>query len=396
MKIAYFDCQSGISGDMFLGALVDLGIDFKSIKKGLKSLDLTGYQIKSNKVKRGLMAGTKVDVLLNSKIKERRSRTFTHIKGLIKDSDLPKKIKDQSVEIFRRIGEAEAKIHGTNLNKIHFHEVGAVDSIVDIVGGVIGFDLLGVDRVYASPINTGEGTVKCEHGILPVPAPAALELLHGIPCYSSGVKKELATPTGVALIGFFVDEFGSMPLMTVEGIGYGAGGHAIKEIPNLLRLVVGNTAGESRSTMVVIEANIDDMNPEFYEHVMEKLFSAGAVDVFFNPIIMKKNRPAVKVSAIIPHEAQNTISRILLTETTTFGVRSYEVNRLLLDREEKTIASKYGKARVKVGKLDGVVIHIAPEYEDCKRIAMKKGLPIKNVYEELTRLANEKFQKEDD
>ncbi len=391
MRIAYFDCQSGISGDMVLGALVDLGVDIKEIQAELKKLGLSGFELKIRKVKRGCIAGRKADVLINNKKKRQRSRTFTDIRKLINASGLPKLIKDQSVDIFKRIGVAEAKVHRTTLNKIHFHEVGAVDSIVDIVGGVIGFNLLGVDRVFASSINTGEGTVESSHGILPVPAPATLELLKGIPCFSSGEKKELATPTGVAMIGFFAEKFCSMPLMTIENIGYGAGAHILKGMPNLLRVVVGASVEGQGRRMTVIETNIDDMNPEFYDHVMESLFSAGAVDVFLTPITMKKNRPAVKLSAIAPYENQDRISRILLMETSTFGVRSYEVDRKVLAREIKTISSRYGKVKIKIGKLAGEILQIAPEYEDCKRIAKRRGVPVKKVYDEVYILAKKKY-----
>lgn len=391
MRIAYFDCQSGISGDMILGALVDLGVDIKEIRAQLKKLDLSGFDLKSRKVKRGSMAGRKVDVLIKNKKKRRHSRTFADIRKLINNSDLAKDIKDKSVEIFKRIGVAEAKVHRTALNKIHFHEVGAVDSIVDIVGGVIGFDLLGVDQVFASSINTGEGTVECEHGVLPVPAPATLELLKGIPCFSSGEKKELATPTGVAMIGFFAEKFCSMPLMTVENTGYGAGAHILKVMPNLLRVVVGESVEGQGRRMTVIETNIDDMNPEFYDHVMESLFSAGAVDVFLTPITMKKNRPAVKLSAIVPSEYKDSVSKVFLTETSTFGIRSYEVDRKVLDREVKTVSSRYGKVKIKIGKLAGEILQIAPEYEDCKRIAKRRKVPVKKIYDEVSTLAREKF-----
>ena len=393
MKIAFFDCQSGISGDMILGSLIDLGLDIQKIRTCLKSLDLSDYQIRVSKTSRGSIIGSKVDVVLKrGKHSNKHSRNFPQIKKIINDSDLPGEVKTNTVEIFKRLGMAEAKIHGTTLNKIHFHEVGAVDSILDIVGGSLALNMLGAEKIYASPINTGEGTVECEHGILPVPAPAALELLKGIPSYSNGIKKEMATPTGVAMIGFFASEFGSMPQMTVEKIGYGAGDHIIKEIPNLLRVVVGSTEESFQPRMSIIETNIDDMNPEFYGHVMDSLFSGGAVDVYMTPIIMKKNRPAVKISALVSPEHYRNVANVLLEETSTFGIRSYEVDRKTLDRSVISLSSPWGKVKVKVGKMGDKILQISPEYEDCKRIAGEKGIPLKTVYGEISNLAAKKLR----
>jgi uncharacterized protein (TIGR00299 family) protein len=393
MKIVFFDCQSGISGDMLLGSLIDLGLDIKKIRKGLKSLDLPEYKINASKTSRSSIAGTKFDVVVKSKIKSHHhSRTFPHIKKIINNSDLPDEVKTNSVDVFKRLGNAEAKVHDTTLNKVHFHEVGAVDSIVDIVGGCQAIHMLGADKIYSSPINTGEGTVTCEHGVFPVPAPATLELLKGIPCYSSGIKKEMATPTGVSMIGHFANKFSSMPHMAIEKIGYGAGGHITKELPNMLRVIVGSTDDCNDSKISVVETNIDDMNPEFYDHVMDSLFSAGAVDVYITPIIMKKGRPAVKISALVSRDHHAQISNILLKETSTFGTRSYEVDRKVLDRSWKTITSPWGKAKVKIGKMDGKILHISPEYEDCKRIAGEKGVALKTVYEEIMKLADKKLR----
>ena len=393
-RTVYFDCFSGISGDMILGALVDLGVDLKSIRKGLAGLGVKGYKIKSSQVKRGGIAATKVDVLVERPTKKHHhhSRSFTDIKKLIEQSDLPAQVKTDSIEIFRRIGKAEAQVHRTTLNKIHFHEVGAVDSIVDIVGSALGMSLLDAERVFASPLNTGEGTVKCAHGTLPVPAPATLKLLQGIPCYSSGVKKELTTPTGAAVIGHFAAEFGSLPPMHILDCVYGAGGHELKDTPNLLRVVLGEMTESSEGRpMTMIETNIDDMNPEFYEHVMESLFQAGAADVFFTPVFMKKNRPATLLSVLVPRESLDAASRILLTETSSFGVRHYDVGRTVLDREERSVKTAHGKVRVKIGLLNGSVLRVAPEYEDCRKIASRKKIPVMEIYEEVLRLA-EKFR----
>ncbi|MEE8260294.1 MAG: nickel pincer cofactor biosynthesis protein LarC [Nitrospinaceae bacterium] len=393
MKIAYFDCHSGISGDMVLGALVDAGVDLKAIRKGLASLGLKGYEIKSKRVKRGLFGGTKVDVVLSPKA-HTHSRTFTHIEKLLKRSKLQKSIVEDSIEIFLRIGKAEAKVHRTKIDKIHFHEVGAVDSIVDIVGGVIGMQELNVGQVLSSPLNTGEGTVECAHGVLPVPAPATLELLKGIPCYSSGIPYELTTPTGAAMIGFWAEAFQSLPLMKIQKSGYGAGSHVIKEHANLLRIIVGEAEGKGGAKIVLVETNIDDMNPEFYDHIMDQLFSAGALDVFYTSVMMKKNRPAVKISVLAPPAKREAVSHILLTETSTFGIRFTEMDRIILDRQSMEVQTPYGKVTVKVGSLDGQVMRFSPEYENCKQIARKKKIPVKVVYDTVLQSAEKKLKGE--
>lgn len=391
MKVAYFDCNSGISGDMILGALVDAGVKLQAIRTGLTSLGLKGYELKSRRVKRGLFGGTKVEVVLSSKA-HTHSRTFTDIEKLLKRSKLPKSVIEDSIEIFLRIGKAEAKVHRTKIDKVHFHEVGAVDSIVDIVGGVIGMQELNVGQVLASPLNTGEGTVQCEHGILPVPAPATLELLKGIPCYSSGIPYELTTPTGAAMIGFWAEAFQSLPLMKIQRSGYGAGSHVIKEQANLLRIIVGEAEGKGSGKIVLVETNIDDMNPEFYDHIMDSLFTAGALDVYLTNIQMKKNRPAVKISVLVPPAKREAVSHILLTETSTFGIRFTEMNRIILDRQSMEVQTPYGKVAVKVGSKDGQVMHFSPEYENCKEIARKKRIPVKTVYDTVLQSAEKKFR----
>lgn len=392
LRTAYFDCYSGISGDMILGALVDLGVDLKKIREGLKTLGLSkGYEIKSRIVKRGLISGVKIDVVVKP-VRRPHSRNYKDIKTLISDSGLSPKVKSSALEIFKRIAKAEAKVHNTSMDKVHFHEVGAVDSIVDIVGGVLGMELLNVQRVISSPLNVGEGFVECAHGTLPVPAPATLRLLEGIPCFSTGIKKELVTPTGAGMIGFFAEKFQSLPRMKILNTGYGAGDHVVEKSPNMLRVILGEMEGEGEAqSLTMVETNIDDMNPEFYEHVMESLFKAGAVDVVFTPVIMKKSRPAVQVSVMTPTEKKEKIAEVLLTETSTFGVRYYEVNRITLDRELQSIKTPYGLVKVKVGSLDGDILKISPEYEDCKKIARREKLPIKKVYEDVRKLAGQKI-----
>ncbi|MGP0564786.1 MULTISPECIES: nickel pincer cofactor biosynthesis protein LarC [unclassified Nitrospina] len=390
MKTLYFDCYTGISGDMILGALVDLGVDLKVLREGLQTLGLKDYEIKSRRVKRGHLAGSKVDVKVGHS--HHHHRGFGEIRTIIEKSKLPVTVKEKAVAVFERLGRAEARVHRIALDKVHFHEVGAVDSIIDIVGGVFALHLLEVEQVMASPINTGEGTVACEHGILPVPAPATLELLKGIPCFSSGVPMELTTPTGAAMIGFFSEKFQGMPLMTISKVGYGAGTHQIDGQPNLLRAVLGETVTKSTDRVVLLETNIDDMNPEFYDHVMDRLFEAGALDVYFTPISMKKNRPAVKLSVLSPPRKRDALSRILLAETSTYGVRSCEMERTVLERKVEPVKTRFGSVKVKVGWLDGLPVHISPEYEDCRRIANKKKVPLREVYEEALRNAEEQLK----
>ena len=385
----YFDCFSGISGDMILGSFIDLGINLNEIKKQLTTLNIKGYTISSRKVKRNGFVGTKVNINLKKlNHKEPIVRSFNDIKIIIEKSDLPKIVKSNSIEIFRRIGKVEAKVHGTTIQKIHFHEVGAIDSIIDIVGGALGMYLLDVDEISSSPINTGEGTVKCQHGRLPVPAPATMELLKGLPCFSNGIKNELTTPTGAAFIAHFSKKFGSFPNMRIINSGYGAGSIDIKGIPNLLRVIVGETKNTSQSRyMRMIETNIDDMNPEFYDYVSDRLFKAGATDVFFSPVHMKKNRPGVLLSIIVSDKYFDSMVSIMLEETSTFGLRYYDIDRIILAREQKTIKTSFGKVRVKIGKRNRSTLTISPEYDDCKKIALKNEIPVKIVYEEALSVA---------
>ena len=390
-RVIYFDCFSGISGDMILGSLVDLGIDVKLIRKELKKINLKGYKLTSHQVKRNGIMGTKVNVVIDPSIQKRnQARSFTDIKKLIVKSSLSENVKTDSIEIFRRIGTVEAKIHGTSLDKIHFHEIGAIDSIVDIVGGAICMSLLSIDIVFSSALNTGEGLINCEHGTIPIPAPATLKLLEGIPCYSSGTKNELTTPTGAAFIGYYGSKFGSLPKMNIMKSGYGAGSHEIKEIPNLLRVVLGEVLIPSKIiTMKVIETNIDDMNPEFYDHIMSQLLIAGAADVFLTAVHMKKNRPGTLLTTVVSNDKFHSIVQIILEETSTFGIRHYDVVRTELKRENKLIKTPFGKVRIKIGTFAGSRLTVSPEYEDCKKLALKKGIPVKRVYEETLLIAKQ-------
>ena len=387
-RAAYFDCYSGISGDMILGALFDLGVSPGKIRKALKTLDLNGYKLQTSKVQRGLIAGTKAHVKIEKvSHSHHRARKYSDIKKLLANSGLSSTSKKNAMEVFRRIAVVEAAVHKTTIEKIHFHEVGAVDSIVDIVGGVVAIESLKLDRIYSSPLNVGEGFVECDHGYLPVPAPATLKLLKGIPTFSSGIKKELTTPTGAAMIGFYADQFGSLPAMTIIDDGYGAGDHIIPTMPNMLRVILGAVDEDSDEELVLIETNIDDMNPELYEAAMDSLFKAGALDVYLSPIIMKKSRPASKISVLSTERSRDIMTQVLLQETSSFGVRYYKVGRTVLEREIKTVKTSYGPIKIKIGKFNGRTLQASPEYEDCKKISKTKKVPVRNIYDEAYSLA---------
>lgn len=381
MKIAYFDCFSGISGDMCLGALVDAGVPLEEIERGLKGLKLKGYGLRQQKVVRAGIAATKVDVKLNKAVSGQRSavRKWKDIQQIIKESSLPENIKRQGLTVFKNLFEAEAKVHGSTIEKTHLHELGCVDCLVDIFGTLIGLSILGIDNVYTSPINLGSGSTKTSHGILSVPAPATAELLKGIPCYSSGPAFEMTTPTGAVLIKTLSSGFGSMPLFRSETIGVGAGNKDPEERPNILRIMVGESDKTIQDeTVTVIETNIDDMNPQIYEYVMERLFGAGALDVSLTQVIMKKSRPGVLLTVLCNTEKKNDLISIIFKETTTIGVRCYDAGRITMKREIKQIQNRYGKVSMKRSVLDSS-IKITPEYDDCKRIALNTGLSLLEV-----------------
>ena len=393
LRAAYFDCYSGISGDMILGAMVDLGVDIKEIRNALKEIDLKGYKLNSKKIQRNGLASTQITTKIENKKNQHSpsQRSYYDIRKLISQSKLTSAVKNNSIEIFKRIAKVEAQIHNTTIQKIHFHEIGGIDSIIDIVGGVWAIESLNLDIIKSSPLNVGEGFVDCAHGRLPVPAPATLELLKGIPVFSNGIKQELTTPTGAAIIGFYAEKFESLPTMSITNEGYGAGSRIIPSLPNLLRVLVGNITIGNTNNLVMIETNIDDMNPEIFETVMESLFGAGALDVYFSAIIMKKNRPATKISVLAECRSREKLSKILLTETSSFGVRFYSVDRLILDREVKKLKTSYGLIKIKLGKLDGKIVQAAPEFEDCRKISRTKKLPVKKIYDEVQALIHNKW-----
>ncbi|MGE4271726.1 MAG: nickel pincer cofactor biosynthesis protein LarC [Desulfitobacterium sp.] len=397
MKVAYLDCFSGISGDMLLGALVDAGLDFQLLQRDLAGLGLDEYEIYEQKVIKQGISGTKVQVL---SLEGHVHRHLTDIQDIIIRSSLSNPVKEKSLAIFTHLGEAEAKIHGTTVDQIHFHEVGAVDAIVDIVGAVIGFWRLGIEKVFSSSVHVGKGFVNAAHGLLPVPAPATLELLRGVPIYSRDIEGELVTPTGAALLTAYCQDFGSIPLVKVDRIGYGAGDKDLS-IPNLLRLTIGELEvneietchGVKEGKAMTVEANIDDMNPEFYDFLYEKLFRAGAMDVYMQAIQMKKNRPAVMLTVQIPPDKLSEIRQILFAETTTLGIRVYPIKKYMLPYEFITLETKYGSAKAKIASLERKVCTISPEYEDCRKLAQLSGQPLKHVYDEVKERAKQEINK---
>ncbi len=386
MKIAYFDCFSGISGDMTVGSLLDAGLKIGTLEKELKKLGLTGYQLEVDKVVKKGISATQFKVRIKEEGVERR---FKDILTIIEKSKLDEEIKKETKKIFFNIAQAESKIHRKDLDKIHFHEIGGLDSIIDITSAVIGIKNLGIEEIYSSALPVGKGFVKCAHGVIPVPAPATLELLKNIPTYSGGIESEMITPTGAGIIGTLAKSFRERPLMKIERTGYGAGEKEFT-IPNLLRISIGEKIlkdehskdGYVSDEAVLIETNIDDMNPEFYDYIMERLFSQGALDAFLTPIQMKKNRPAHMLSIVVYEQNLKEILEVLFSESTTLGVRIREIKRLRLAQQNFIAETKYGKIRVKVGIFKGDIKNVAPEYEDCKKIAKQYKVPLKEVYEE--------------
>lgn len=376
--IAYLDCFSGLSGDMLLGALVDAGLSLDELRADLSHLSLSGYEISAERVSKRGIYGTRVSVRAEA---SHEHRGLSDITAIITRAELPREVAARAVAVFTRLAEAEAAVHGHSVEEVHFHEVGAVDAIVDIVGALCGLRRLNVGKLYVSPLPLGGGWVESAHGRLPVPAPATSLLLKGVPTYGGPVEAELVTPTGAAIVATLADGFGSMPPMTLRAVGWGAGAADLPH-PNLVRLFLGDAAEQpGRQYLVMLETNVDDMNPEFFDHVMERLFTAGALDVFYTPIVMKKSRPAVLVSVLADPERADQLADILFRETSTLGVRRREVLRQCLDREWREVDTPYGSVRVKIGLLGGEEVSAAPEYEDCHRLAGERGVPVMEVYQ---------------
>jgi len=367
---------------MFLAALLDAGVELDRLREEFKKIDLGPYEFTEGRVMRRGLSGNHVEIEAPGK---QPHRHLSHIEKLIGDAALDGAVKQKALRVFRRLGEAEAKIHNQPIEKIHFHEVGAVDAILDIVGGCLGLAMLGNPELVCSPLNVGGGSVEAAHGSLPVPAPATAELLKGIPIYSSGVQGELVTPTGAALVSILASSFGPLPAMKVERIGYGAGTKDFPSHPNIARLMLGEkvegaeAGGAGGETVLVIEANIDDMNPQIFGYLAEKALAVGALDVTCTPVQMKKNRPGLLVSILSEPDLENTLTRLLFEETTTIGVRITEARRKILDREVVMVETAYGAVRMKVASLDGKEVNVAPEFDDCRSLAIEKSVPLKDV-----------------
>jgi pyridinium-3,5-bisthiocarboxylic acid mononucleotide nickel chelatase len=390
MKLAYFDCFSGISGDMTLGALVDAGVSIDLLRTELLALDVPGWQIAAEKVWKNGMSATHIRVTTED---THTHRSLTSILDIFDKSKLSAAAKDRAAAIFRNLGEAEAAVHDVPIDKIHFHEVGAVDAIVDIVGSSIGFSALGIEKFACSALNVGGGTAKMAHGVLPVPAPATAKLLLGKPTYSTGIQRELVTPTGAAIVATLCDSFGPQPPMTVAAIGYGAATSDLEGQPNVMRLMIGEAAATTSAvgaeeTIRVLEANLDDMNPQVYGYFLEKALADGALDVFATPVQMKKNRPGLLITVLCKQQDESKFQHMLFAETTTLGVRSTLAQRRILPREWVDVSTKFGHVRIKVARVNGEVQQASPEFEDCRKLASEKNVPLQQVLDEAMRQWN--------
>ena len=423
MRIAYLDCFSGISGDMFLGALIDAGVPSRVFEDTVKALNV-GARLEISRVTRSGISATKVDVLVhgekelprevyweqqahkhelehahahNEQTDEGHSHQHKHfhdhgrglneIKELISAAAISNSSKQSAIAIFQALGEAEAKVHNTDIESIHFHEVGAVDAMVDIVCAAVGAEALEVDEIVCSPLNVGGGTVKCAHGVFPVPAPATVELLQGAPVYSSGPKVELVTPTGAAIAKILATRFASFPQIKIEKTGYGAGTRDFPGHANVVRLTIGESAatwsaGTTQEKLSVLEANLDDLNPQVFGYVMDRLFEEGALDAFGIPVQMKKNRPGMLLTVLCRPEDSAKLTKIIFSETTTLGVRQREEERRALQRKWVSVSTRWGEVRMKIASMNGAITNYAPEYEDCRRIAAEQHVPLKTVMQE--------------
>jgi uncharacterized protein (TIGR00299 family) protein len=422
MRIGYLECFSGISGDMFLGALVDAGVSADLLREVAESLGVEA-KLEVTRVTRSGISATKVDVYIASKRDQPReeywaehehdhSHTHAHSSGeaqpsaavldgghgrglsqireTISRTKISAAAKQKSIAVFEALVQAEAKIHNTEPEKVHLHEVGAADALVDVTCAMAGAEMLGVDGWICSPLNVGGGNVTCAHGTFPVPAPATLELLKDAPLYSSGINKELVTPTGAAIVHTLVTRFAEFPRMKVAAVGYGAGSRDLPGYPNVLRLTIGDSLEETTSAaserIVVLEANLDDLNPQVFGYVMERALAEGALDVFAVPVQMKKNRPGMLLTVLSPPEQEERLTKLIFSETTTLGVRRREEYRQRLARRHVTVGTRWGDVRLKVANLNGTVSNYSPEFEDCRRIAVEHSLPLKQVMQEAIRL----------
>ena len=379
MKVVYFDCPSGASGDMILGALIDAGVSLQTLRAELAKLGLPGFTLEAREVRRGAFRATKADVVLDQQVRHHH-RQLRDILAILSASQLPPSVIAAAARIFSRLAEAEARVHGTGIEEVHFHDVGAVDAIVDVTGAVIALHLLGAEGVHVSALPVGGGFAEGPHGRMPVPGPGTAELLRGFPVVDTGVRFELVTPTGAAILTTLAAGSGRMPAMTVERIGYGAGTKDLPNTPNILRCFVGDTAEASTiETVAQLETTIDDMNPQLYEPLMDRLFEAGALDVFLTPVVMKRSRPGTVLTALCPRDKVPDLSRVLFEESSTIGVRWTEMSRTRLDREVITIVTDYGPLPFKVSRLSGRIVTITPEFADVVRLAQAKSLSVREV-----------------
>jgi uncharacterized protein (TIGR00299 family) protein len=390
MKTLYFDCFAGASGDMILGAMVAAGVDPNFLRQQLSLLPVSGFKVDFETVDRSGLSATYARV---ETAPEHKHRHLADIKEIIDRSGLAEAVKQRAVQIFTRLAEAEARVHNEAVDHVHFHEVGALDAIVDVVGAAICFEFLKIDRFVCSPLHVGSGMVQMAHGRFPIPPPAVAELLKGAPFYAGDVKGELVTPTGAAIITTVCREYGPVPQMTTESTGYGAGTREYPDFPNVLRVFVGETESSRAidERLWMIETNLDDASPQIIGHVMDRVLDSGALDCFFTPVQMKKNRPGVLLSVLCAQDKKEAVMKLLFTETTTLGVRSYEVSRRALQRSVVRVETQYGPIDVKVAHLDGRVVNEMPEFEQCRDAAAKANVPLKSV-EEAARLAMAKVR----
>jgi uncharacterized protein (TIGR00299 family) protein len=380
MRTLYFDCFAGASGDMILGALVAAGVEAGYLREQLSLLSVAGFKIDFETVNRSGLSATYARV---ETAPEHKHRHLSDIKQIIETSELSAAVKQRALQIFTRLAEAEARVHNEPVDRVHFHEVGAIDAIVDVVGAAICFDALQIDRFICSPLHVGSGMVKMAHGQFPIPPPAVTELLKGVPFYATEIKGELLTPTGAAIITTVCSEYGPIPQMTTEATGYGAGTREYQDFPNVLRVLIGQTvaSGAKDERLWMLETNLDDASPQIIGHVMDRVLESGALDCFFTPVQMKKNRPGVLLSVLCGANEKDALMELLFTETTTLGVRSYEVNRRALQRSVVRVETPYGPIDVKVAHLDGRVVNEMPEFEQCRQAAATANVPLKVVEE---------------
>ena len=377
MKVAYFDCFAGISGDMTLGALVDAGLSFAALKSELDKLSVREFTLSQRRVEKHGIAGTKIDV------NAREGHVHRHLKDvleIINNSAISASAKEKAARVFQKLAEAEAKIHGTTIEAVHFHEVGAVDAIVDVVGAIVGLELLDIEAIYASKFRFGSGHTRGAHGAMPVPVPAVVEMTKGFPSERTDIPYELVTPTGAALLTALASNIGETIQLRTESTGYGAGTRDVEQVPNLLRVEIGELVADSQTdTPILLETNIDDMTPEIYGYLIDRLLEAGARDAFLTPVIMKKGRPGIQLTVLADPNKETELTELIFSETTTLGIRRLPVQRHTLERRTDTVQTPYGPIRVKIADIGGKQ-RITPEYDDCARIAREKQVPILDVY----------------